>query len=179
MAWQLLVAGWMSLTGSAEELQAPELGKSQPLSQDGARVTVPEQMCLSSVFMQFCSAHKAESSLLTPNGKRNIDVLDRCMKFSSSGRPSTSVFSPKSGRSQGKGPVFPSGGTLTSKTAASLLPGLCDQKVICYELQRKVGGGIDGSQGPWWGVTLVGLPVPGDGEDVEEQRRSHDVLFSL
>lgn len=67
----------MFLAGSAEEVQAPELGKSQPLSQDGAGVTVPEQMCLSSVFMQFCWAHKAESSLLTPNGKRNINVLDR------------------------------------------------------------------------------------------------------
>lgn len=154
MAWQLLVAGWMSLTGSAEELQAPELGKSQPLSQDGARMTVPEQMCLSSVFMQFCSAHKAESSLLTPNGKRNIDVLDRCMKFSSSGRPSTSVFSPKSGRSQGKGPVFPSRATLTSRTAAPLLPGLCDQKVICYERDRwqsrpMVGCNSDGSSCSW------------------------------
>lgn len=89
------------------------------------------------------------------------------------------MFSPKSGRSQGKGPVFPCGGTLTSRTAASLLPGLCDQKVICYEPQRKVGVGIDGSPGLWWGVNLMGLPVPGDVEDVEEQRRSHNVLSSL
>lgn len=71
----------MFLAGSAEEVQAPELGKSQPLSQDGAGVTVPEQMCLSSVFMQFCWAHKAESSLLTPNGKRNINVLDRWIQI--------------------------------------------------------------------------------------------------
>lgn len=78
MAWLLLMAGWMSLMGSAEEVQAPEHGKSQPLSQDGARVTVSEQICLSSVFVQFCRAHKPESSLLTPNGKRNIVVLDRC-----------------------------------------------------------------------------------------------------
>lgn len=77
----------MFLAGSPAEVQAPELGNSQPLSQDGARVTVPEQMCLSSVFMQFCRAHKEESFLLTANGKRNINVLDRCIKFSSSGRP--------------------------------------------------------------------------------------------
>lgn len=128
--------------------------------------------------MQFCRAHKAESSLLTPNGKRNINVLGRCIEFSSSGRPSTPLLCPRSGRGQGKGPVFPSGGTLTSRIAASLLIGLCDQKVICFELQRKVGVGIDGNRDLWWGVTLMGPPVPGHVEDVEEQR-SHDVLSSL
>lgn len=143
------MAGWMFLAGSAG---APEFGKSQP----SARMVqgwLSLNKRVSALFMQLCRAHKAESSLLTPNGKRNINVLDRCIQFSSSGRPSTSVVSPKSGRSQGKGPVFPSGGTLTSRIAASLLPGLCDQKVIHYELQRRAGVGIDGNPGMWWGET--------------------------